>query len=381
MFHEQRFPIAEATERYSGGYSISISNDGNCIKTDFGNILWLENNISKIMPLSLEQQGKKWSTTTVLNPDGSHITGYVSDHWEHVPSIRLWDTRSGKLIQEYHWKSEFPFDRPKSSVELHFRDHGRQLVALTSLGEVAIWSTINGNLLRFVGGSSIFSSGMVISHDTNWFISLDRNPKQLGRNSHLGYVSHNLLWKDRLYGYKSHAHFERARESAHLPSGYSSHIFPIGMTQVGELEPVVFKIWDSYSGAPIRDLELPKVEEDIRYSYNFSLQNFQLSHDDTLLASEFNKSILVWDLNSSEIIQTITHSERLTLIGFSQDDRFLIYHDVSQINIWDIEMQDWIGTHPIEGEIRRATISDTNRVAATVWNGEYWEIAVIDLNF
>jgi len=30
----------------------------------------------------------------------------------------LWDTRSGKLIREYHWNSEFPFDRPKNDVEL-----------------------------------------------------------------------------------------------------------------------------------------------------------------------------------------------------------------------------------------------------------------------
>ena len=175
MFYERRFPIEEATKRDFRGYSISISDDGNCIRPDFGNILWLDNDIIDSTPLSLEQQGKKWITATVFNPDGSHIAGYVSNHWENVIAVRLWETQSGALIREYHWNSKFPFNRPTDGVELYFRDHGKQLVALTSLGEVAIWSTINGNLLRFIGGSSIFSKGMTISHDGKWFVSVDLN--------------------------------------------------------------------------------------------------------------------------------------------------------------------------------------------------------------
>ena len=149
---------------------------------------------------------------------------------------------------------------------------------------------------------------------------------------------------------------------------------------MANLNPVVFKIWDSYSGAPIRDIELPKVEEGKLYCYNLHLRHFELSQDDRLLASEFDESILVWDINSGEIIQTITHSEPLKLIGFSQDNHYLICHDVTQIHLWDIEQQTWITNYTITGEIRRAVVSKQNRISATVWNGDYWEIVIIDLD-
>lgn len=377
MFRERRIPFEQSNNKNHGGYSISISGNGNCIGLDFGNILWFNNDIINNLPLSLEQQEKKRTTATVLNSDGSYIAGYVSDHWEHVTAVRLWDTRSGNLIQEYHWNSEFPYDRPKDGIELYFRDNGKQLVALTSLGEVAIWSTINGNLLRLVGGSSVFSNGMVISHDTNWFISLDINPKWRGRLSYAGFVSSNLRWGDYLYGFKSRDQFHRVRNR----KAYDfASVYPIGMTRVGELEPVVFKIWDAYSGAPIKDLELPKVKEGKHYFYNLYLEHFELSQDDQLLACEFDKSILVWNTNSGKILQKLTHSERLKLIGFSQDSRYLICHDISQIHIWDIVQQTWIAKHTVSSQLRSITISKQNRIAATVWNGEHWEIAIIDLD-
>jgi len=256
---------------------------------------------------------------------------------------------------------------------------------------VAIWSTENGNLLRFIGQSSRLSNDLVMSHDGKWFISLEDN---LYRSTVVDYrsvlevitVGRYYQVDNNLYGYQSRVcyNFERSG-NPQMNRSYSSSSVPLGVTYLGEVEPIIFNMCDAYSGAQIRNLVFPMPEnvmiDRTRKTWNTRFaSDFQLSHDDSMLVAIVDSNIFMWDTASGDIIQIITRDESLKTVGFSTNDHVLVYHNENTVFIWDIKQQTWAGTHVIAGKISRVVMSDTNRIVATVEKDNQWSIIVIDLS-
>lgn len=390
MFYERRFSIEEATTKNAHA-RYSIADNNSCIAIQFGfepiSLYGFDGSkIVKRATLPYKHGYQSVGSNFVVSPDGQHVATYSSypDHWD---TIKLWDTHTEKLLHEYIAQAEFPINRSNPSImNLSFRADGKQLVALTDLGEVAIWSTINGNLLRFVGSNSINTHAMALSHDGNWFVSLDDNVEGLPSytNNTVYFVGRYRQRGRRLYGYKLNLRYflERLFHSA-SPLETSQPLpnyLPPDTIRVGEVEAVVFKIWDAYSGAPIRDLALPKSDNEIASrTYSSWIRSFLLSHDDLLLAGVADETIYIWNTITGDISQTIILDTKFHLLDFSQDDYYLICYGASGIQLWDVEQQAWTVNYTIEGQLQSVAMSDTNRISATVWNGKHWEIAVIDL--
>ena len=225
---------------------------------------------------------------------------------------------------------------------------------------------------------------MIMSHDGKWFVSLEDNVDRFPKMDHPQAEAVGRYYQTfgSVYAYQSRVCYKFERLGN--PLWYRNTPMPVGMIPVGSPESIPFKVWDGYSGTLLRDLILPMPEnifvDRAGKSWNEPIVNgFCLSHDDSMLIATLDSNVFLWDIGSGDISQIITRDESLKVIGFSTDDRFLICHDVNTLFIWEIKNQAWVGTYHIDGQISKAVISDTNRIAATIWNGEHWEIAVIDL--
>lgn len=395
MFHERRFPIEEANTK-NDFVKHSMADNSNCIAMRVGyDAITLHDfdgsDIVKRATLPLKHGYRSVGDNFVVSPDGEYVATYKNTYPDHWDTIKLWDTHTGQLVHEYTLRVEYPINRCNPSfIDLSFRADGKQLVALTELGEVAIWSTINGNLLRFVGGNSVNTHTMALSHDGSWFVSLDDNADTISlsnrRYKSILFVGRYVQSDKQLYGWSTNFQYFLERLFYHVRKGETSQPSPMRLSShekwVGEVEIVVFKMWDAYSGAPIRDFALHKPENDIASrTHDSRIHSFTLSHDDTLLAGIANQALYIWNTLAGDIVQTITLDTVRHILNFSQDDRYLICYDTSHIHLWDVEQQSWTTSYNLAGQLRSVMMSDTDRISATVWNGEHWEIAIIDLDF
>lgn len=387
MFHERRFQLDSAIKTRKASTILSISSDGTTLAVDSDDeslqTLSITDDEIIIKRFEFEPISPNLEMVFALSPDGQYLATYEKEiRQDYHPSeiaIRLHDTSTGSVVHEFDWNVVFPTPDSKPEItRLQFLAGGRHFSALTKRGEVAIWSTANRNLLRFVGQGSLRSHGMVLSHDEHWFISLESNIEYSGLDhpvsSHVG--RYFLLLND-LYAYQSRVCYNFERSSS--PFWARGRSLPFGVTRLGGIEQVEFGIWNSYSGERIRDLTLHELPNDLDSPWSIPVYSFHLSHNDKLLAGHIDGAINMWNVASGENL-TVKRPTTRHLVGFTTDDRFLICHDAHNLYVWDIGKQAWTGTHPIKGKISNITMSDTNRVVATIWNGEHWEIAIIDLS-
>lgn len=391
MFHERKFQLPYTKLKSDTKNQLSISDDGTHITFKIGeqllNLLELDGNEAIMQRFPYRQKNQVGKETFALSPDGRYLATYDilvgHDYRNPKDSIRLWDTTTGKLIQEFAWNRVFPSYLSLAEImQFDFLADGEQLVAITKLGEVAIWNTSNGNLLRFVGQNAETISGIAIANNGEWFVSLEDNVERADMDHpQAASIGRYYRWFG-LYAYQSHTCYKIERSGIRLLRLNGS--LPLGTIYVGEVAPIVFKVWNTYSGAPIRDLSLHKSQEEmvesVHHQYNARLiSKLQLSHNNSMLAGADDGTIYLWNIISGNIIQSITRTKQLQFIGFSQDDCFLICRDERNIYIWDIDNQDWVGQYQIEGKIINTDISKQNRLSAIIRHKNKWSITIIDL--
>jgi WD40 repeat protein len=101
------------------------------------------------------------------------------------------------------------------------------------------------------------------------------------------------------------------------------------------------EIWDVYSG---------QMEYTLEVNLDGSVGNFEFSpSSQELVASSFPKDITLWDVNTGQLIKTITPNNGVTTKSHSRDDHFAYSPDGTklatrnlnnEIEIWDTETGD-----------------------------------------
>ena len=394
MFNQHSFQLTSPVKQRDNKTFVSISADGSTMAVETENniitLIWLTDGEFVTKHHEFEQSSHEFGRAFALSPDGQYLATY-GERIQRKPyriefAIQLWETSKSKIVHEFDWNVVFPTDNFQPRIiRFQFLADGKQLAAFTVRGEVAIWSTINGNLLRFIGQSSHRSHEMVLSHDGKWFVALEDNvePSQPDHPSALPLGRYYELHGS-LYAYQSRVCYNFERHGMPIRRRSFPSV-PLGVAYLGRVNEFIFNVCDAYTGEQVRNLAFPIPEnvmvDRVRQSWGVQLAcDFQLSHDDSILTATVDSNIFLWDTECGDISQIITRDESLRVIGFSQDDRFTICHDKHHLFIWDIHKQVWAETHSIAGEINKATMSDTNRVAASVWNKDQWSIAVIDLS-
>jgi WD40 repeat protein/serine/threonine protein kinase len=241
-----------------------------------------------------------------VSADGRRIASIVGGHPAEEASrpgeIRIWDSRTGELLRA--------FAGPGTFNRLAFSPDGARLGVATTDGAVLIWDARTGQEVLRRNHHKQAVSAITYSPDGSLIAtaSWDKTVKLWDASN--GGVFHKLT-----------GHSEKVQCVAFHPEGKR--------LASGSWDGSV-KIWDARTGAEIVTL----------LGHKSAVYSVAFSPDGKLLVSAgSNGNIKIWDLETARVIQTMTgHSGAVLSIAFSPDGRYLAYGGGdATVRIWDVE--------------------------------------------
>lgn len=138
-------------------------------------------------------------------------------------------------------------------------------------------------------------------------------------------------------------------------------------------------LWITYSFL----LVAQNIQNTLRHSPLGSVQ-VKASADGQKLASWQGNTIKIWDIKSSNAVQTISHNDKSDVL-FSRDLGFMVTHSDTEIHIWDVNKNNLIKTispsqfpksEPVDGVIPSmkfyAFSPDATKLAVATTHGKIW---------
>ena len=264
-----------------------------------------------------------------FSPDGRMLASVSYDH-----TVKLWDAGSGAMLQTLEGHSSYV-----SAVA--FTPDGRMLASASGDETVKVWDAGSGAILQTLKGHSNSVRAVAFSQDG----------KMLASASDGGTI--------RLWDTGSGATMQTLE--SHSGSANVVAFSPDGRMLASALDDGTIRLWDARSGEAPQTLK----------GYPGSVNAVAFSTDGKTLASASDDgTIRLWDAGSGAAMQTLEgYSGSVNAVAFSSDGRMLASASYDgTIRLWDVGSGETLQTLP-------NTITSMADLASTYQNQGQWKEA------
>ncbi len=295
------------------------------------------------------------------HPNGHHLASGSQDN-----SIIIWDTEAGKIQHTL-------LGHTKGVRKVMWSPDGRRLASSSNDNSIIVWDVETGEAMRNLTGHT----DSVLS--VTWSPDGDRLASGSDDNS-------IIIWDT------------RNGEALTTLTGHTNRVWdvvwsPDGHRLASSSDDTTIIIWDTDSGEALTTLigHSGGIDETVFFSTliqgwrTLSFAEGVLSVDwspdgDRLASSSKDGTIIIWDIESSNILMTLTgHAQDVTSVVWNPDGHHLASSsDDNSIIIWDIEHteaaitllghSDWVGSLAWSSNNRLASGSDDDSLI--IWDIE-----------
>ena len=273
-----------------------------------------------------------------FSPDGKTLA--LGERVERVPSVGLWDLRSGKKIKEFsppEWK------RDDARLDLlRFSPDGKHLVACCGESSSVVFDVLSGEVRMSLGGSDSFvCESLAVSPDGKALVAAVHPPSEEK-------IRH-LRWWDFVTG-------QPIRTIQELPNGVKSMAFsPDGSAlAIGMYEECAILLLDAETGKTTSRLKPEKTEgrsEDSPEVFDIA---FAPDGKKLVAASrcDGDSAVRIWDLTSGKVVHVLSAREADgDSMSLSPDGKTVAFGQLgSVVRLWDVATGNGLFTEQLGHE-------------------------------
>jgi len=255
-------------------------------------------------------------------------------------AVFIWDARTGAILRRLTGHADQPWDvafSPTSSL----------LVTGSQDGSVRVWDSETGTeQLRFLG----HGSGVT---------AVDFSPDGLNL------LSGAQNSETRLWDIKNGA--ELSRYTDHQEPVYSVDYSPDGRLAVSGSWDTTLRIWDVQTNRSLRTLgAVDNVDPDVGHT-DWVVEVDFTSDGKRVLSSSYDGTLILWDVQTGEIIRRFDHGVKLWSSAISADERLAASGaDDGSLKVWDVQTGELLAElEGHDGPIRAMDINPDSTLLLT----------------
>jgi WD40 repeat protein len=233
--------------------------------------------------------------SVAYSPDGQTLASGSRDN-----TIKLWDVKTGNLLQTLEGHSSFVYS-------VAYSPDGQTLASGSFDKTIKLWNVNTGKLLQTLTGHSSFVYSVAYSPDGQTLASGSRDRTIKLWNVNTGKLLQTL--------------------TGHSDSVYSVAYSPDGQTLASGSRDKTIKLWNVNTGNLLQTLE---GHSELVYSVAYS------PNGQTLASGSFDNTIKLWNVKTGKLLQTLEgHSDSVWSVAYSPDGQTLASGSVDRtIKIW-----------------------------------------------
>ena len=288
------------------GYSRSVA-----LSPDGKNIAIVSYEFVKVMRAETNYEHTAFSghngqvVCAAFSPDGKYIVSGAGGDLRRDFSIRVWNTKTGKVLKIFEGHTE-------NVNSVAFSPDGKRIISASYDQTIRIWDIETGKEQRSLMGKYPFIQSANFSLDGKKIVAS------------LAYTNEG--------GAVSIRDAESGNEQANLPEApmCSYSIFSKNGEQVISAIWDTIKLWDIKTGKVLKIFE----------GHTENVNSVAFSPDwQYLVSASDDNTIIVWSVSPNNIVKHLRgHSNRVKYAAFSPDGRYIVSaSDDSTIRIWNVE--------------------------------------------
>ena len=313
-------PYIQIAESHAGGVeSVAFSPDGNTHASGGGLTVHLwDAHTGELLNTLTGHKG-------VVNSVAFHLDGNILASGSDDETIRLWDVNTGELLNTLTGHT--------NGVEsIMFSPDGNTLASSGGYSIIYLWDVNTGELLNTLTAHTGFVNSIAFSPDGQTLVSGGGLTVRLW-NANTGELLHTL--------------------EGHTDNVNSVAFSLDGNTLASGGWDGTIRLWDANTGKLLKTLtQNPKnVNDSLLFGLNF-VNSIEFSPDGNTLTSGGNDdTIRIWDVNSGELLNTLTGPTwNLKSIAFSPDGQTLASSGGENVRLWDAHTGELLNTLTEETE-------------------------------
>jgi WD40 repeat protein len=281
-------------------------------------------------------------SSLTLSPDGRHAVSACFDR-----TLRLWDLQIGQELRRFR---DYPGFDPGFIFTVAYSPDGRQLVSGGDPQILRLWDVQSGRVLRRFYGHTGQIRCVAFTHDGNYLLSSGRD--QSVRLWDVNSSEQLRQWEiDARHGCCLAFTPDRRR----FLSGY------LTKTMV---------LWDLDSGKELHSFE--------GHTGEILWAAFSPDGRRLLSASEADKTVRLWDVETGRLLRTFMDSETVNGVAISPDGRLAVWGVGAAVRVWDLEKNKEVYRYDGHGDTIWAMLflPDNRRVLSSGTDSllQLWEL-------